>query len=842
MAEPARQRTKELFLEARIGLGLLLCLAVMWGIAWYEVSRSRDARLGDVDHSTVFQAQAFAENTQSIVKRLDEILLDLRDRWSGDYQSFAELIRHRQSYMTDIAFQIAVIGADGRLVFSNLAPAGSRVDLSEREHFRVHRDSGGADRLFISHPVKGKVSGKWSIQFTRPILKNGEFAGVLVVSVSPETFEAFHEKLELGRESIITMVMNTGEVLLRHPGNDAAMGVRLENTPYLAASPPQAGSFRRAAQVDGVERLYGYYRLPAYGITFVVGHAIDEVLQPWREYRNAVVLVTALASGLIAFFLLLLYRSLAARGIVEQRLRESQTMLHSAMETIGEAFVIYDRDDRLAYCNQQYRDYYKTSADLLVPGRSFEEIIRTGAARGQYKDAIGRVDAWVAERLAIHRESNMDLIQCLDDGRWLRVREHKTPEGFIVGFRIDITELYQAKEAAEAANIAKSRFLATMSHEIRTPMNGILGMAQLLLHEEVGTAERQDFARTILNSGQTLLTLLNDILDLSKIEAGKLVLEEGLFLPAQLLHEIQALFQEAANQKQLSLTAGWQGEAGARYLGDAHRLRQMLSNLVSNALKFTAAGRIEIGGREVARQGATAVLEFAVADTGIGIPAAKQALLFKPFSQGDNSTTRQFGGTGLGLSIVRSLARLMGGDVGVASEEGQGARFWFRIEVAIAEPGQDARGMERADGQPRGDGAPAAVPALTGHVLVVEDNPTNRKVIEALLAKLGLRVSIAQDGRQGLDAVIYGDDIDLVLMDIQMPVMDGLEATRQIRRWEQEGGRGHLPVIALTADAYEDDRQNARAAGMDDFLAKPVVMQTLEAMLRQWLGAGSGPA
>ncbi len=384
--------------------------------------------------------------------------------------------------------------------------------------------------------------------------------------------------------------------------------------------------------------------------------------------------------------------------------------------------------------------------------------------------------------------------------------------------------LQQRTDEAQVANIAKSRFLATMSHEIRTPLNGILGMAQMLLMWNVSEQQRKDYAKTILDSGRTLLNLLNDILDISKIESGKITLELVPTKPRAVIDETHHLFLDSARLKSLAIESRWLGSADS-YLLDPYRLNQMLSNLVGNAIKFTSVGGVRIEAREVERKDQTALLEFSVSDTGIGISQSTQEALFVPFSQVDSSITRQYGGSGLGLSIVRKLARMMGGDSGLESELGKGSRFWFRVQAVITE--ENAATAENIEN--------IRQLQLSGTILIVDDNETNRVIVGEFIRKSGGIVLFSENGKQAIEVITSGGIIDVILMDLHMPIMDGYTATQLIRQWEAENGQLRHPIIAVTSDAFEEDRQRCFAAGMDDFIAKPFAMITIQDTIKKWL-------
>ncbi len=693
-----------------IGLSATVLIALIWSSIYYKIQQELETELAVIDRVTLNLSRVFEEHTVRTLQGIDQSALFLRYQYEkvGDKISIAEHLKEGMFQMR-LFNQMGIMNEHGILTHSSV-DQGIGIDLSDREHFKVHIPA-DTEKIFISKPVLGRASGKWSLQISRRInKKDGSFGGVVVVSLDPDYLTSFYRQIDIGKTGIVALSGADGVVRARRIGNEVSYGQDLSQSPIIKkALIDGVGTAVNVSAIDGVRRRYGYRKVHDYPLWVFVAVGEEEALTEANSRRRIYLAFGGLLSILIAGF------ALAVTQILRRQVRIA-------------------------------------------------------------------------------------------------------------------TQFRLSQEQAEVANLAKSQFLATMSHEIRTPLNGILGMAQVLMDDKMGDEQRRDYARIILNSGQTLLTLLNDVLDLSKVEAGKIELSNTVFEAKQLVEETTRLFALSAEEKGLSIEAKWKGPPGERYEADAVRLRQMLSNLINNAIKFTNQGFVHVEAFVVGQDDQQAMLEFSVSDSGIGISPEKQAGLFHPFSQVDGSTTREYGGTGLGLSIIHRLAHLMGGTVGVESQPGQGSRFWFRVRVDIrkGKQGSDTQEIPASVGQ-------SDSLMRTGQVMLVEDNVVNRKVAEFLLKKLGLEFLSVENGQEAVNALRNGARPNLILMDMQMPVMDGVTATEHIRAMEAQAGTGRLPIIALTANAFEDDRQRCREAGMDDFITKPINMEALKAVIAKWI-------
>lgn len=532
----------------------------------------------------------------------------------------------------------------------------------------------------------------------------------------------------------------------------------------------------------------------------------------------------------------------------EKKIRENEQLLRATFEQAAVGIVHTTVDDRLLTINKKF-------CDML--GYSKEELLQKDWIALTHPDDVyscranrkalleGQISTFSTEKRYIKRDGSI---------LWVNLTaslvEDCTGRNCFVSIVEDISErkrveqeLLKAKDDAEKASRAKSEFLANMSHEIRTPLNGIIGMTDLVLETELQPAQKKYLAM-VKNSAYALLDVINDILDFSKIEAGKIEVQEEVFCFREVLYKVVEMLRVSAKKKKLSLESYVSPSVPQWVVGDEGRIRQVIINLVGNAIKFSEQGKVKVqvdtASMKINPESKEKVrLLISVKDTGIGIPKNKIGQLFESFSQLDSSLTRKFGGTGLGLAISKRLIEMMGGSIWVKSEVGKGSTFFFTIKVSLAEEKeflQQGFQNEVVQGSAEKNKATQVrTPKPSGHILLVEDNYINRKLAVTLLKKGGWRVTAAPNGRTAVE-LFRKESFDIILMDIQMPEVDGFQATKLIRAVEQEEKRTPIPIIALTAYAMKGDREKCLAAGMDDYIAKPIEKSTLFKVVEMWLG------
>ncbi len=465
--------------------------------------------------------------------------------------------------------------------------------------------------------------------------------------------------------------------------------------------------------------------------------------------------------------------------------------------------------------------------NVFVPLRKIEALLRK---RGVGDEQITKFDNSVDEIGIVLAEMDQMLDKLAAHEAMQQEQEHRVML-YAQELEGKTLELESARASADLANRMKGDFLATMSHEIRTPLNGIIGMTELMLETPL-VAKQKHYMETVLSSAESLLVLINDILDLSKVESGKMDLEPLFFDMLKLVRETVDLFAIKAHEKAITLSLNYAPGAPHYVIADPVRVRQILSNLISNAIKFTPKGQVVVTVEpeaELNRDAGMAGFRFKIIDSGIGISRTAQEKIFEKFTQADTSTTRKYGGSGLGLSICKNLAEMMGGSIGMTSQLDVGSTFWFTLKlrraVAPLQP-------ESEPNMPMKDGGYSW---LGRHVLLVEDSAVNQMYVREVLQKLGCRVTVAEHGSEAINLAAQHHDLTVILMDCHMPVMDGFEAARKLRILQTTEKLPTIPIIALTALAMKGDRERCLDAGMNDYLSKPVRKDDLVAMLNKWV-------
>lgn len=826
------------FLRRAIFIGAIILLLAQTAATLMIIGRAREAQIRAAE-DTVERISLASEasinrafvQVDAMLAGLPAILAHFAPNGQMDIAVLNRVLRQLNSQNFTYR-DILLLGPNGLPVATALPVSRRRLPLPVETGFSELVERGGG--VSIGGPIQNPSTGEWTLFFARNVTIAG-LGPVLAVAEVP--VPAVRSLLTAAGESPgmrTTLERDDGILLTSVPHDETRIGQRLQPSARALGSGAQAvmttSRFTGTAVFASVRpTLY-----PTLLITTTI--EADAALAGWYRDRVRAFAVSSVLGMVIISVALALMVMLRQRDRAEAERARARLTLENALEAMSDGFVMFDPADRLTVCNSRYRDFYQISTPFIQPGTSFDDIMREGAKRGQYPQAGSDIEAFVAESKAFHLGDQPPMERLLPDGRWVLITERRTPDGGTVGIRTDITalkramqELATARDAAAAAGEAKSRFLARVSHELRTPLNGVLGFAQVLLQDPRLEPEQREQVKTLHEAGRHLLDLVNGLLDLSKIEAGRLDLAPCPVALRPLLDGCAALLAPEIARKALSFHLELDPTLPDAAELDPTRLRQLLLNLLSNAVKFTpTGGRVDLRAHRLADDR----LRIEVQDTGPGIPADKRHLLFEDFVQLAPQGAADGQGTGLGLAISARLVSLMEGEIGFTEATGGGTLFWFEIPL---------RATDMPDAATMAPGSALAAPADVTplRILVVDDVAANRQIAQAMLRSAGHAVETAEDGASALLALSNGS-FDAVLMDLQMPGLDGFEVTRRIRALPPPSCA--VPVIALTASALPDQIEATRRAGMDAHLAKPIDRQALLQILKDLPMRGASPS
>ena len=820
--------------------------------------RSNQAKIGLVLAEQSTRAlQVVDLVVQNIQKQVADDGIDSADRFRAYMatESMFQQLLVRREHMPQLD-ALVVLDSDGRVINNSRRWPPSGAVESDKDVF-VHFSSISDSGAYISIPQPGDADGDWTVYLARRVLgKNGDVIGVVSGAISLRYFRELFDAARPDADGSISIVRDDGTILLRHPDDrHIVIGDRIPSaTPWYSVVTAGGGFFETDENANGKRRSVWVQRMRDFPLLIDVAVSPETALTPWRRqaYYIAVGTFGVVATLCILFGLLggqfhrvaLSEASLSQRNtdleetgarlaeqaaelrataealrVSQREVAEQSNLLETTLEHMDEGIMLITADRTVAVCNQRAIEMLDLPRELIASRPTFADILnhQWGAnefARSRPEEADFEKAGGIMDASHVYERQR-------PDGTVLEIRSAPLPTGGVVRIYADITERKAAEARADAAreqaeaarvqaelaNKAKTDFLANMSHEIRTPMNGIIGLSEILLRGNLDP-QQMECAAGVHDSARSLLEVINDILDISKLEAGRLELEFRVFDLAGPIEAAIRLLEPHARDKQLTLAVDIAPELRRTVRGDPVRLRQVLLNLIGNALKFTEHGRVDVRVSRNRGDDPDSVL-FEVTDTGIGITEDSLSRLFQKFTQADSSISRRFGGTGLGLAISRELVELMGGSIGVDSSPGQGSRFYFTLSLppALAESAAPGAGT-------------ANTPNLRGlRLLVADDNKINQRLATILLEAEGHTVDIAANGREAVEAAMR-EVYDAILMDIQMPIMDGVQATRRIRALPPP--RCNVPIVAVTADALAGADERYHAAGMDAYVSKPL--------------------